>query len=1111
MIWNQQHVQRRNTTSGHTSARPWMDRNQERSIRTLWRRSNWQAQKIVNGRRRRLCLGIRATSPFLQILFGGKAPVTFHFLRMRREVIFFVATQDLRSDQRRLYGATCVSYLAISLGMRGQGQPTVLIVPLTGVPVGWSKQGRYSPVVCTVSFLQSLDFLALHYPSLDNPGDSAVIALEDFIRDFSNPTAVVMFTVISCHQEQKVLFPTLLLVTTIDEMQVKMEPTVEHPKRPQHRRNASSKSNILRSLVTPKARPADLDRSGTPPSRIAHGRTKSMPFLPPDHPHSTKPKALAERQGNVRSPPSSPSKSRTSAAKAVKIPTKHQDGNQVKRSKSSTNLGAVFAKLNRSSKDLPAMTQDKNKENETPPNASTIPAETPIWAQFASTNAITGEPASQPDVGDSRVFVESGKVQNEIAKYTPKEYSPSKQRNFNGSYETPSLRPGPNSRPQSVISYGEGLVGAIGRRVSGARMSFEGRKSEDSGRRPTTELRRTSSDGRHIFGRRQSVDRTVSGGSVEQAPPKDKLNVAKRGGRVMAAVAVLQGKNRAEPTKDEPVLDPRSIDEAFEAVLDSRNIPEPMRRKMRNLTLRVKQDFVKQDQGSKTIDGTNPDTSDANAREQPEADLERQAAEVDGKSTKRSRGRTFTFSKSDKRSGDASPSKKARSQSKSGSLSVNVPKESTSTKSPLTTPTTPFGSLGRRSAPLAIPGDYITYLKNNQDPAKVEVGRLHKLRILLRNETVAWVDSFVSMNGMAEIVGLLYRTMAVEWREEHEDQLLHETLLCLKGLCTTGSAMIELEKEADSLFPALLGMLFDEEKKGPAEYATRTIIINVLCKWIFPLFYPCDLSPLTSFLTVNFLASAIPSSPAVLEQRARKILTYLGEPTKPEDVRPVDFVLDMHTPRPYKLWAREVSNVTREVFWIFLHHLNVIPAPKTKTSSLLPSVEDAQHSDPCEAAYTSRHFPSARAPIPAAPYIGGVEWDATTYIAAHLDLLNGLVASLPNTATRNALRTDLQLSGFEKIMAQTLRTCKEKFYSSVHDGLKAWVAAAIEDEWETQSVREGPPPKDDTSRRVSPEKSPKKKAKDEDAPPKLEIAPLLDLKIGHEAGTGNGDDEGWLE
>lgn len=136
----------------------------------------------------------------------------------------------------------------------------------------------------------------------------------------------------------------------------------------------------------------------------------------------------------------------------------------------------------------------------------------------------------------------------------------------------------------------------------------------------------------------------------------------------------------------------------------------------------------------------------------------------------------------------------------------------------------------RSGAGPAIPADYISYLQKNQDPVKIEVGRLHKLRILLRNETVAWVDGFLSLGGMAEIVGLLHRIMAVEWREEHEDQLLHETLLCLKGLCTTERAMAELEKVADGIFPALVAMLFDEEKKGPAEYTTRGIVFAVLCK-----------------------------------------------------------------------------------------------------------------------------------------------------------------------------------------------------------------------------------------------------------------------------------------
>lgn len=345
---------------------------------------------------------------------------------------------------------------------------------------------------------------------------------------------------------------------------------------------------------------------------------------------------------------------------------------------------------------------------------------------------------------------------------------------------------------------------------------------------------------------RNLTDRKTSGDSSEQ-PAKEKLSIVKRGGRVMAAVAAFQGKKQEAPLpkeKEDAPLDPKDVDTAFEAVLDSRNIPEPMRQKMRTLTLRVKADFIKQDsEASKTaaenpvgtLDGAPSGIYAMPSNDDAAVDTKQQEDEDDSKSTKRSRprSRTFTFSRGDRkdRGGEASPTKKHRSQSKNRPTSIQISKEPCA--KPQITPTTPTGPMGRRSAPSANPADYITYLRKNQDPAKVEVGRLHKLRILLRNETVAWVDSFISQQGMAEIVGLLNRIMAIEWREEHEDQLLHETLLCLKGLCTTERAMEELDQVADALFPALLGMLFDDEKKGPAEYTTRTIIINVLCEY-FP-------------------------------------------------------------------------------------------------------------------------------------------------------------------------------------------------------------------------------------------------------------------------------------
>ena len=222
-----------------------------------------------------------------------------------------------------------------------------------------------------------------------------------------------------------------------------------------------------------------------------------------------------------------------------------------------------------------------------------------------------------------------------------------------------------------------------------------------------------------------------------------------------------------------------------------------------------------------------------------------------------------------------------------------------------------------------------------------------------------------------------------------------------------------------------------------------------------------------------------------------------------------------------------MNNVTREVFWIFLHNMNIIPVPKRgmtssedTTTTTNPSEEpttsevstnhiDQQSPTDLSQSYTKRHFPGSRPPVPAAPYIGGVEWDATTYMTTHLDLLNGLIASLPSTQARNTLRTDLQASGWEKVMGSTLRTCKEKFYSGVHDALRSWVAAAAEDGWNTRFVSQGPS-RDEivaqamASVQASPNKknaggSPKKDA----LPPQLE-APRMELpKLSLGFGSGS--------
>ncbi|KAL1297203.1 hypothetical protein AAFC00_004773 [Neodothiora populina] len=807
-----------------------------------------------------------------------------------------------------------------------------------------------------------------------------------------------------------------------------------------------------------------------------------------------------------------------------------------KKTKSTTSLRGLFTK-NRSSKDLSQSQVQYDKENLTPSPVSAQPVDTPIWSQFATAPILPSPVLPLLDI-------DTTPVEAEIARYTPVNYSPSKQRDFSANggpslqrppssdRPTSSGRPKSSSRPKSALIPG---TSAFVSAITGRHGNDKSRPtSKDSDRaRPTSSGR----DGRPTSSNRDSkllttepqsytwaqhqVDRNVSSSSNEQALPSQTLNITKRGSRVMAAVAAWNGKaQEASLQTQEPTLDPKSVDAAFEAVLDSRNIPENMRQRMRTLTLRVKADFIKQDRGA-TIP-TSPTKSTSRQSLWASQESERAAAptpppqeeiivaEEALTETKKSRARskTFAFSKNDS-------SKKHKADSRPNS--IHIPKSTFTGTSPLPSPRTPSGNSQRGPQP-ADPQEFVCYLKSTRDPTQVEVGRLHKLRLLLRNETVAWVDYFISLGGMTEVVDLLHRIMAIEWREEHEDQLLHETLLCLKGLCTTEVALAKLEDVADTLFTSLLALLFDEEKKGPSEFNTRGIIINVI---------------------FAHLSAASERGPEALARRARSVLKYLCGPKKPEDAQPVSFVLEMHKPRPYRVWCNEVNNVTREVFWIFLHHLNVIPLPQAGDDMENQARTDngnnenqsrsrGQDSNPPHSrsqSYAKRHFPGDRPPVPAAPYIGGVEWDATTYMTAHLDLLNGLVASLPTRQERNTLRSELKDSGWEKVMGATLRTCKEKFYCGVHGGLQSWIAAALEDDWDIEYVRYGPTQEEAAA--MSPRKSPKKT----EPPPQLAVPvldiPKLSIGLGGASGSlGDGlaggtlmttkegaagdDDDGWL-
>ncbi|KAG6005105.1 hypothetical protein E4U21_000432 [Claviceps maximensis] len=527
-------------------------------------------------------------------------------------------------------------------------------------------------------------------------------------------------------------------------------------------------------------------------------------------------------------------------------------------------------------------------------------------------------------------------------------------------------------------------------------------------------------------------------------------------------------------------IDANDIDQQLEALLDRRNIPENQRYKMRNLNDTIKLEFIRQDyaemQAAKADrSGAVVGTESSSASNERMTGSRANSPQVEHDQPKRSRGRSFTFSRSKKDS--SSPTKKSKESKGDATLARHCRSWSTDSiaceSRPLSSGQSGSAGFLSKIKTQQGPSDYVAYLRKVQQPELVEIGKLHKLRLLLRNETVAWIEDFIQQGGMHEIVALLNRIMEVEWREEHEDTLLHENLLCLKGLTTTAKAMEYLHSVQADLFPKLLHLLFDPEKKGPSEFTTRNIVTSVL---------------------LTYIESAAPADRII---RAKNVLSHLRDKPGKDDERPLPFVLEMRRERPYRMWCKEVVSVTKEVFWIFLHNLNVVDLPNDKGAH--PGLNgqdqdsrDSLHGTDGSFGYMLRNFPQERPPVPAAPYVGGVEWDATNYLASHLDLMNAIIACGLTPQERNKLRAEFRISGWERCLGGSLRICKEKFYGSVHVALRTWVAAAVEDDWDVRDVRFGPAP--DVR---SPQKSKwgaGQRPKQVDPAPKLDM-PKLDFAL----------------
>jgi hypothetical protein len=192
------------------------------------------------------------------------------------------------------------------------------------------------------------------------------------------------------------------------------------------------------------------------------------------------------------------------------------------------------------------------------------------------------------------------------------------------------------------------------------------------------------------------------------------------------------------------------------------------------------------------------------------------------------------------------------------------------------------------------------------------------------------------------IFAILPSTKATHFREEqHDDQVLHELLRCLKALSTSSIGCFALRSSCPTPFVQLVALLYSDKK--PGDIATRQQIVDLLLI-LFEL-YPS--SSLPSFGNSNGRHirprreawegdSTAPTSSKLITLPAphntlfsliRALLLTPAPPPSESPAAPVSphaFIESLHLSRIYKTYLQELSDVCRDYFWVFCHPNNTI-------------------------------------------------------------------------------------------------------------------------------------------------------------------------------------------
>lgn len=280
------------------------------------------------------------------------------------------------------------------------------------------------------------------------------------------------------------------------------------------------------------------------------------------------------------------------------------------------------------------------------------------------------------------------------------------------------------------------------------------------------------------------------------------------------------------------------------------------------------------------------------------------------------------------------------------------------------------------------PGQFVQYLTVTS-PRDTNDACVHRLNMFLRSQPTVWVNLYIALGGFKALADQVDGIIKIEWREEHEDELLSELLACVQSLCTVRTGVEQLNAE---YLRKITNLLFSD--KQPSDFTCRGRIISILEIYIG-------------------------ARGELRQTRALEVLDYLADPVKPLSERPLEMLEKARKSRPYKRWVHEIRKLTQDCFWAFLHTDNKIPILSPAECAAMPK----------------------RKPVVPEGYVGGVEWLVIEYICFHLSLLNTILSSLPIT-DRQSIRTDMKNSSFETTCGTQLRRASTTFFVSLTHTIK---------------------------------------------------------------------------